>query len=404
VVRAIALWLAAALGAQAADIPRTLVSEDEAEPIHSAIVRKEAWTQDAVRRLRAEADRRMREGPWTITSDRPKGVDVDPHEYYSEALVWWPDPEHPDGPYIRREGRTNPDRFTANRNALNAMCDSVLILGEAAYFLDDAAYGQRAARVIHTWFVNPKTHMNPSLDYADAVRGEKAGRATGIIEGRVFIRAVQGMEFLAQTRAWDLRDQTAVHKWFEEYLHWLIQSKNGMDERRNGSNHASWWIAQTAALATFVEDQPSQQLAFKTYRELNFPRRIRPGAAPPNEEERWRSLDSSAVNLEAFSTTCRIAQVQGVDLWSVSGRGGATIGKLIDSLGPYLRDPRNWNREQAAELQNDSPYFLAFAGMGLKNPEYVELFQKLERPEGPWSSLLDLLVARWEAAGHQTRH
>ena len=60
--------------ARAAGIPMTLVSEDEAEPIHSAIVRKEAWTQDSVRRLRADADRRMKEGPWTVTSDRPKGA------------------------------------------------------------------------------------------------------------------------------------------------------------------------------------------------------------------------------------------------------------------------------------------------------------------------------------------
>ena len=52
---AVYLVLAAAW-TRAADVPMTLVSEDEAEPIHSAIVRKEAWTQDAVRRLRAEME------------------------------------------------------------------------------------------------------------------------------------------------------------------------------------------------------------------------------------------------------------------------------------------------------------------------------------------------------------
>jgi hypothetical protein len=75
----------------------TLVSEDEAEPIHSAIVRKEAWTQDSVRRLRADADRRMKEGPWTVTSDRPKGIPFDVHDYYSESPYWWPVPEDPTG-------------------------------------------------------------------------------------------------------------------------------------------------------------------------------------------------------------------------------------------------------------------------------------------------------------------
>jgi len=42
--------------------------------------------------------------------------------------------------------------------------------------------------------------------------------------------------------------------------------------------------------------------------------------------------------------------------------------------------------------------------MGLKKPEYVALFRKLERAEGAWLSLVDLLAGRWEAAAHQTRH
>ena len=382
----------------------TLASEDEAEAIHSAVVRKEAWTQDAVHRLRAEADRRMREGSWTVTSDRPKGLDLDPHDYYSEAPYWWPDPEHPGGPYIRKDGRPNPDRFVANRNALDAMSDAVLTLGAAAFFLDDDAYGQRAARLVYTWFINPKTRMNPSLDYAQAVPGENTGRSAGIIEGRVLVRAVQGMEFLAQTRAWDPKDQTAARKWFEEYLHWLTQSKNGNDERRSGNNHASWWTAQAAALATFVEDQPAQQMAFRLYREQIFPRQIRADGSAPSEEARTASLSYSAFNLEAYATVCRIAQVQGVDLWSLSARNGATIATVIDYLEPYLRNPRAWNKEQIAEFRNDNLYFLAFAGMGMKKPDYVALFQKLERPAGAWSSLLDLLVGRWEAAGHQTRH
>jgi len=77
------MLLLAALSAQAASIPMTLVSDDEADPIHSAILRKELWTQDAVRRLRAAADKSMKEGPWSVTTDRPRDVELDPHDYYS---------------------------------------------------------------------------------------------------------------------------------------------------------------------------------------------------------------------------------------------------------------------------------------------------------------------------------
>ncbi len=403
-VRTALLFIPLVVCLRGADLPRTLVSDDEADPIHSAIIRKEAWTLDAVRRLRAEAEKRMKEGPWTVTSERPKDLELDPHDFYSEAPYWWPNPDNPSGPYLRRDGQVNPARFTANKTALNAMADAVFTLGTAAYLLDEPRYAQRAARDIQAWFISPKTRMNPHLEYGQAIRNVNNGRGAGIIDGRVLIRAIQGMEFLAQSGQWDARDQLAVHKWFDEYLHWLTHSKNAEDEKRAGNNHASWWTAQTAAVASFVENKAEMQNAFAYYREQILPRQIKADGSAPREESRSRSLWYSAFNLEAYTTVCRIAQVHGVDLWSVRGKSGATIGSVIDYLEPYLADPRKWSKEQIADFPNDGLYFLAFAGMGLKKPEYVAIFRKLERPEGAWLSLIDLIVARWENSAHQTRH
>ena len=152
----------------AAGAPATLVSDDEAEPLRSAITRKEAWTLDAAHRLRAEADRRLTQGPWSVTSERPSGLILDPHDYYSEAPFWWPNPDDPFGPYVLRDGHYYPDRFSANRTALTLMCDTVFALGTAAYLFDDNRYARRAARIVNVWFVNPKTRMNPQFDYAGA--------------------------------------------------------------------------------------------------------------------------------------------------------------------------------------------------------------------------------------------
>jgi len=399
----VALFLAASLAA--ADIPMTLVSEDEAEPIHSAIIRKEAWTQDPVRRLRAEADKRIKEGPWTVTADRPKGVELDPHEYYSEAPYYWPNSDNPAGPYLRRDGQSNPARIVANQAALNAMCDAVFTLGVASFLLDNPAYGRRAATVLHTWFINPKTRMNPDLDYAQSVPGVNNGRGAGIVDGRGFVRALQGMEFLEQTGAWDPKDRAAVHNWFEEYLHWLLTSKNATDEKKSGDNHASWWAVQVAAAGTFVADSKARETAFNFYRDRLLPRQIRPNGSAPREEVRARSLRLSALNLEAYALICRIAQVRGGgDLWNIRGRSGTTISTAIDYLSPYLVDPRKWNKEQAGDIPYDSLAFLAFAGMGLDKPDYIALFRKLEHPDSAWISLVDLLVLRFQAAAHQTRH
>lgn len=382
----------------------TLLSDNEAEPIHSAIVRKEAWTQDSVRRLRLEADKRMREGPWTVTSDRPKNAELDVHEYYSEDPYWWPNPDNAPGPYVLRDGQINPNRFQANRAALNAMCDSVFTLGAAAFLLDDARYAQRASRIVQTWFLNPRTRMNPDMENARSIPGNSSVRGAGILDGRVLIRAIQGMEFLAQSGAWDPKEQAAVRKWFEEYLHWLTQSKQGMEEKKSGNHHATWWTAQVAAVATFVSNSAAQQAAFTYYRDHILPRQIRANGSAPHEESRNRSLSLSAFNLEGCTVICRIAQVQGVDLWQVRAKSNATLETVVNYLQPYLSDPRQWSKEQVTDLPSESLYSLAFAGMGLKKPEYVALFRKLERPDGAWLSLMDLMVSRWEAAAHQTRH
>jgi hypothetical protein len=403
-VRTALLFIVAGLCSHAAELPKALVSEDEAEPIHSAITRKEAWTLDAVRRLRADAEKRVREGPWTVTSDRPRDVNIDIHDYYSEAPYWWPNPADPNGPYVRLDGQSNPNRFVANKNALNAMSDAVFTLGTAAYLLDDARYAQRAIRDIHTWFINPKTRMDPNLEYAQAIPGTNDGRAVGILDGRVLIRAIQGMEFLSETGQWDARDEAAARKWFEEYLHWLTRSKKGDDEKHSGNNHASWWAAQVAAVSTFVMNHDDAQMAFNFYRDHIFPRQIRANSSAPKEEARIRSLSDSAFNLEAYTIICRVAQVQGVDLWTLKARNGATLAIVLDYLEPYLSDPKKWTKEQISEFPNDELYSLAFAGMGLKKPEYLAIYHKVERPEGAWLSLVDLIVGRWENAAHQTRH
>jgi hypothetical protein len=246
--------------------------------------------------------------------------------------------------------------------------------------------------------------MNPSLEFARTIPGASGVRGAGILDGRAFIRAIQGMEFLEQTGVWDAKEQAATRKWFADYLHWLTQSKNGSEEKKSGNHHAAWWAAQVSAVASFTGNTAAMQSAFNYYRDRILPRQIRPDGSAPKEEARTRSLSLSVFNLEAYTVICRIAQVQGVDLWSTRGKNGADLRTVINYLKPYLADPHKWSKEQNAEFPADGIYFLAFAGMGLKEPDYVALYRKLERPEGAWLSFVDLLVGRWEASAHQTRH
>ena len=212
------------------------------------------------------------------------------------------------------------------------------------------------------------------------------------------------MEFLAQTGLWDAKEQAAVRKWFQEYLHWLTASERGLDDKVSGDNRASWWTAQTAAVASFVGDQAAENLAWNWYREQVLGKQIQANGSAPREDAHAKPLAYTAFNLEAMALVCRIAQVRGVDLWSAKAKNGATLATVIEYLQPFLSDPKKWPREQFADFSNDGLYSLAFAGMGLKRPEYLARYHRVQRGETAWLALVDLLVGRWEAAGHQTRH
>jgi len=71
----------------------------------------------------------------------------------------------------------------ANKNAIIPWPSGVHA-GYSCVLLDEPRYAQRAGRVIRTWFVDPKTRMNPSLDYAQAVRNINSGRGAGVLDGR----------------------------------------------------------------------------------------------------------------------------------------------------------------------------------------------------------------------------
>jgi hypothetical protein len=390
VVKLFAACLLAAAGLLAADTPVLLFSPAEAERLRAAVSRSDAWTTGAARALREDAARNLTAGPWSVTHQRPAGMKIDVHDYYSEGPYWWPDPAKPGGPYIRRDGRTNPDRFTANKNALTAMSEAVLALGAAAWFFNEPKFGDRAVLVLRAWFVDPGTRMNPHLEYGQAVRGHNTGRAAGLIDTRGLIRVVQGVRLLERTGRLDAATRDGVRRWFAEFNRWMTTSKNGVGEKKSGNNHASWWTAQVAAYADMAGDPATQEMAFRWFREELFPKQIRPDGAAPREESRTKSLGYSAFNLEAYTVLCRIASRRGVDLWGTRTREGASIATVVDFLLPSLRDPRQWKKEQIANFDSDGMYYLGLAGEGLKKPEYVRAFRERARLSSAWLALMDL--------------
>src|SRR5690349_19172691 len=62
-------------------------------------------------RVLAAADGYLSQAPITVTASHSTRSAGGLHDYFSEGDYWWPDPKNPDGPYIQKDGLSNPANF-----------------------------------------------------------------------------------------------------------------------------------------------------------------------------------------------------------------------------------------------------------------------------------------------------
>jgi hypothetical protein len=331
-------------------------------------------------------------GPWSVTSHRPDDVKADIHDYYSEGPYWWPDSKNPRGPYIRKDGERNPNRFQHNRSDLGDMCEAVLALGIGAWLLGEESFAERAARVLSVWFLDAKTRMNPNLEYGQAVRGINEGRGTGIIDTVSLIHAAQGVYLLEQTQRFDKSVAAGVRQWYADYLRWMTTSAKGLDEKKATNNHATWWTAQAAAYATFTGDEAVKKMAWERYSTFLLPGQVQPDGSCPREEARTRSLSYSSMNLDGFAVLCRLAEMNGVDLWDYRTPRGVGMETAFRYLMPYVLRPETWKKQQISAYEQDRAFFLGLGGLGLRSGELLSAYRRLPRASAPWIQFIDLIV------------
>jgi hypothetical protein len=376
--------------ARAADRSNSLILLNEAD----ARRMRAALTPQRTALLEKFAVEAVKAGPWSVTAHRPSGLGVDagPHDYVSEGPYWWPDPKNPGGPYIRKDGQRNPDRFMGNRTDLGDICTALLSLGMGAFFLNRPECSARANKVLSVWYLDPATRMTPHLEHGQMTRGHDTGRGTGIIDTVSFIHLVQGVALSEAAGGIDADVSRGVRRWFADYLTWMTTSKKGLDEKKSGNNHATWWTAQAAAYASFTGNAEARKMCWEHYRGYLAPTEIQPDGSCPREEARTQSLGYSSMNLDAFSVLCRLAQMDGDDLWHFHTPAGIGVDKAFRYLLPYTLNPGAWKKEQITKYSANGIVFPGLAGIGMPDAELLAGYKKLPRAESAWVQFNDLLV------------
>ena len=331
-------------------------------------------------RILSAAQRYLKEEPITITSASSPRSAGGKHDYFSEGDYWWPDPKNPGGPYIQRDGMSNPDNFVAHRHAMIRLSLQVPALAAAWILTKEERYAAHAARHLRAWFLDPATLMNPNLQYAQAIHGRFMGRGTGIIDTIHLVEVARSIPVLSTSKALPAADQQGLKKWFSNYLQWMTTSKNGQDERDAKNNHATCWVMQVAEFARYTGNQQQTDYCRDRVKRGLFPNQIAPDGSFPQELRRTKPYNYSLFNLDAMATSCQILSTPEDNLWTYKLPDGCGMEKVMAFMYPFIADKKKWPYPPDVEYFDQFPLrqpSLLFAGLELSRPEYIGTWKTL---------------------------
>ncbi len=328
-------------------------------------------------RVLKAADRYLSEKPVTVTAaNSPRSVGGK-HDFFSEGDYWWPDPSNPDGPYIQRDGMSNPDNFVEHRRAMIRLSLIVPALAAAYKITHDRKYAQAAGRHLRAWFVDDETRMNPNLLYAQAIKGRFTGRGTGIIDTLHLVEVARAAWQVDLSRG----DLEGVKKWFADYLEWMTTHAYGIAERDAKNNHGTCWCTQVAAFAHLAGKQDLTTYCGHRYKTVLIPNQEGADGSFPEELRRTKPYGYSIFNLDAMAILVQTLTTRDDDLWKWQLPDGRGMAKAVAYMYPYLADKKKWPLAPDVMYDKEWPVrqpSLLFAGLALDKPEYLALWRRLD--------------------------
>lgn len=331
-------------------------------------------------RVLRNAQRYLADKPVTVTAAQSKRSAGGLHDFFSEGDYWWPDPAKPDGPYVQRDGMTNPDNFVQHRQFLMKLSVQVPALAAAWKLTGDKKYSVHAASHLKAWFVDASTRMNPNLQYAQAIQGRTTGRGTGVIDTIHLVEVARAIPFVIEAGALSAADATAVKQWFADYANWMATSKNGIEERDTKNNHTTCWFMQVAAFAKLTGNKELLAFCSERFKKVILPGQIEPDGSQPQELRRTKPYGYCLFNLDALTTLAQIISETGDNLWTFETPDGRSVRKAIEYMFPYIADKKTWKRPPDVMYFDQWPMrqaALLFGALAYKRSDYVQVWKQL---------------------------
>ena len=326
------------------------------------------------------ADELLSEEPVTVTASRCNRSAGGRHCFYSEGDYWWPDPSNPSGPYIQKDGESNPGNFTGHREAMIRFSEITATLTSAWLLTGNQIYATKAIDHLHAWFVDTTTMMSPDMLYSQAVYGRYSGRGIGLIDAYHLVEIVQSVKILTENRIVPTDQAVKIKDWFRNFLTWMTTYPYGVDEMNAKNNHGTCWVATVSAMATLLADKKIVQFCSNRFKNVLLPVQMAADGSFPLELKRTKPYGYSLFNLDAMCTISWILSDSTGNLWEYITADDKSLKKGMKFIFPYIMNKSSWPFLKDIYIWDEWPVrqsCLLFAGLAYQNNDYISAFLQL---------------------------
>lgn len=325
-------------------------------------------TKDMRGALIRQADKVVAAEPASVMDKQACAPSGDKHDYYSMARYWWPNPATEDHlPYIRKDGQVNPETKNLDRENLSNFEKQIESLAIAYYYTKDEVYAEKLADCLNTWYVNPKTRMNPHMEYSQVVLGldNNHGRKEGLLDTYGMIYITDILEIVSDSKAFCSKKgkklQKGITDWFVQYVQWMTTSpqgvgKKGEDNSRN--NHGTAYHVQLMTFAGIAGADSISQRYMHSFTQRRLIPQIKEDGSQPEELARTRGFGYSCFNLKHILDYLDYCYAHDYRVLEEDATAARLVKAAIDFLVPYAgKDVEDWPYQQINEWDKQQVEF-----------------------------------------------
>jgi hypothetical protein len=298
----------------------------------------------AVEKLRAEADAWLGK-PLDAVTDKPAELSAsgDPHDYASVSPYFWPNPDDPAAPWVMIDGKTNREMVEKFDGPRNGRMQRRVVAGTLAwYFSGDDRYARDAADQLRAWYLDPKTRMNPHLEYAQHVPNKSRGEPWGIIDLNGIVDVLNAAVLLRESGHWSAADEAGLREWMGRFSDWLVESDLGRREGRAANNHGTFYDLMLVATSRYAGREDRAREVIGRVVAERYQKHVQPDGSTPLEQKRVNAAMYTSWNLKGLADLAIAGRNLEPPIDVYAADPNRSLAKAAEWLVPFVRDPQAW--------------------------------------------------------------